>query len=184
MPDSDVSFESECESNRATADREPSRGEPETAGDLHDETTEVRPATPTPSAKAHANSSARADVTGSSPRSAEADANRDSRSPRANKYRRALAILNQARDVMVEGLADEILDNTEEFAEGGFLFHEFLESRGPRLQFLGIVGGFLEYAAEQFDDQWNVSQPLPTRRRRRRSRSGVETPADGAGEES
>ncbi|ADV64192.1 hypothetical protein Isop_3635 [Isosphaera pallida ATCC 43644] len=180
MPDSDVSFESECETNHAAADHGSCCGESKPTSDFHHETADVKP-TVSGSQTPPVDFSACDDDSSS----AHADADRSaSRSPRVNKYRQALAILNQARDVMVESLADEILDNADEFAEGGFLFHEFLESRGPRFQFLGIVGGFLEYAAEQFDDQWNVSQPLPTRRRRRRSRAGVESPIDGAGEES
>ena len=54
----------------------------------------------------------------------------------ASKYRAAIDVLQKGRDVLVEAMTDEILDQGEQFAEGGFLFQEFLETQGTRLHFL------------------------------------------------
>ncbi len=65
-----------------------------------------------------------------------------------NKYRAAMEILLQGRDQLVETLADDVLDQQENLLEGGFQFHEFLESQGARLHFLGLILGHLEQSAE------------------------------------
>lgn len=84
-----------------------------------------------------------------------------------NKYRKALDIFNQARNIMVEALADEILENEDDYRDAGFLFQEFLESRGPRMQFVSVIAGYLEHAAETFDERWSAAVPAHSRRRRR-----------------
>jgi len=65
-----------------------------------------------------------------------------------NKYRAAMEILLQGRDQLVETLADDVLDQQENLLDGGFQFHEFLESQGARLHFLGLILGHLEQSAE------------------------------------
>lgn len=70
-----------------------------------------------------------------------------------NKFRRALTILNRGRDVLVSQLADEILEREEEYAEGGFLFVDFLESQGARLQFACVIAGQLEQAAVALEER-------------------------------
>ncbi len=69
-----------------------------------------------------------------------------------NKYRAAIEILLQGRDQLVESLADDVLDQQENLLDGGFQFHEFLESQGARLHFLGLILGHLEQSAELMDE--------------------------------
>lgn len=66
----------------------------------------------------------------------------------ASKYRAAIDVLQKGRDVLVEAMTDEILDQGEQFAEGGFLFQEFLETQGTRLHFLSLLVAQLEQSAE------------------------------------
>jgi hypothetical protein len=69
-----------------------------------------------------------------------------------NKYRAAIEVLLQGRDQLVESLADDVLDQREILLEGGFQFHEFLESQGARLHFLGLLVGNLEQSAEMLEE--------------------------------
>lgn len=69
-----------------------------------------------------------------------------------NKYRAAIEVLQRGRDSLVEGLADDVLDQEENILDGGFQFHEFLESQGARLHFLGLIVGHLEQSAELMDE--------------------------------
>jgi hypothetical protein len=59
---------------------------------------------------------------------------------------------------MVESLADEVLAQEENLIDGGFQFHEFLETHGARLHFLGLILGHLEQSAE-FIDELNSEPP-------------------------
>ncbi len=68
-----------------------------------------------------------------------------------NKYRAAIEVLQSGRDVLVEGLANEILEQGEDLIEGGFLFNEFLETQGTRLHFLGLLVSQLEQSAEALE---------------------------------
>jgi hypothetical protein len=80
-----------------------------------------------------------------------------------NKYRAAMEILLQGRDQLVETLADDVLDQQENLLEGGFQFHEFLESQGARLHFLGLIMGHLEQSAELIEElQGERLEPLPS----------------------
>ena len=72
--------------------------------------------------------------------------------PSFNKHRAALEVLKRARDVQVENLADEILDQEENLVEGGFHFNEFLESHGTKLHYLCMMTSQLELAAEKLED--------------------------------
>lgn len=92
---------------------------------------------------------------------------------RSNKYRSAVEILQRGRDVLVEEMANEIMDREEELAEGGFLLNEFLETQGTRLHFLGLLVSQLEQSAEALDEVRKppaaaaaVSKPAAKRRPR------------------
>ena len=82
--------------------------------------------------------------------------------PLFNKYRAAIEVLMQGRDVMVEGLADDILAQEEDLAEGGFLFNEFLEGQGTRLHFLCLLISQLEQSADSMDEALTAPPPAPT----------------------
>ena len=79
----------------------------------------------------------------------------------SNKYRAAIEVLQRGRDVLVEGLADQILDNGDDLSEGGFLFNEFLETQGTRIHFLTLLIGQLEHSAEAFNDARPMPPPPP-----------------------
>jgi len=70
-----------------------------------------------------------------------------------NKYRAAMDILQRGHDLLVEGLAEQVLDQQESLLEGGFQLHEFLESQGARLHFLGLIMGHLEQSAETLEEE-------------------------------
>lgn len=117
-----------------------------------------------------------------------------------NKYRAAIDILQRGRDLLVESLTDDLLEQRENLLEGGFQFHEFLESHGARLHFLGLIAGHLEQSAEQMDEA-NAAlhralespstaagkPPLARARKRSRSRNAPysrsqgESPSDSTG---
>jgi len=79
-----------------------------------------------------------------------------------NKFRAAIEVLHRGRDLLVEGLADDILEQHENLVEGGFQFHEFLETHGARLHFLGLIVGHLEQSAEFLDEiQAHSARPQP-----------------------
>ncbi len=90
-----------------------------------------------------------------------------------NKYRAAMDVLQRGHDLLVEGLAEEVLDQRENLLEGGFQFHEFLESQGARLHFLGLIMGHLEQSAEILEeeamrrDQLAASKADPNHTRKR-----------------
>ncbi len=78
-----------------------------------------------------------------------------------NKYRAAVEVLQRGRDVQVEGLADDILDQAEDLAEGGFAFNEFLESQGTRVHFLCLLVAQLEQSADSLDEARQAADPEP-----------------------
>jgi hypothetical protein len=78
-----------------------------------------------------------------------------------NKYRTAIEILQRGRDVLVEDLADEVLDRQEDLSEGGFLLNEFLEAQGTRLHFLCLLVSQLEQSAEALDESRSSPPPTP-----------------------
>ena len=98
-----------------------------------------------------------------------------------NKFRAAIEVLHRGRDLLVESLADDILEQHENLMEGGFQFHEFLETHGARLHFLGLIVGHLEQSAEFLDEVHAHSarpEPLPPKpagprvKKRSRGRGG------------
>lgn len=77
-----------------------------------------------------------------------------------NKFREAAKILQRSRDMMIEAMAEDVLDQAEDLTENGFLLNEFLETQGTRLHFLTLVLSQLEQSAESFDEM-AASQPPP-----------------------
>lgn len=107
-----------------------------------------------------------------------------------NQFRAAIDVLQKGRDVLVEALAQEVLDHGEDLAEGGFLFNEFLEAQGTRLHFLALIVSQLEQSAEAHDESQRLSamaaaqehapEPKPTSKRKRtKSKKLHETSAEG-----
>jgi hypothetical protein len=89
-----------------------------------------------------------------------------------NKYRAAIEVLQRGRDVLVEGLADDILEQGEDLSGGGFFFNEFLETQGTRIHFLSLLIGQLEQSAEAYDEATVTPPPPPPKApAKRRSRS-------------
>jgi hypothetical protein len=80
---------------------------------------------------------------------------------RVNKYRAAMEVLERGRDLLVESLADSVLDQEENIVEGGFQFHEFLETQGARLHFLGLILGHLDQSAEMLEES-RAERPAPS----------------------
>ncbi len=91
--------------------------------------------------------------------------------PFFNKYRAAMDVLQKGRDLLVEALADEILDQGSELVQGGYQFNEFLESQGTRLHFLSLLVGQLEQSAEALDEaRAYAAEPPKTPARKRSAR--------------
>jgi hypothetical protein len=90
-----------------------------------------------------------------------------------NKYRAAVQVLQRGRDVLVEALAEEVLAQSDDLLEGGFLFNEFLEAQGTRLHFLSLLVSQLEQSADSLDEATVELPPPPEAKapRKRRSRS-------------
>src|SRR5947207_5605388 len=81
--------------------------------------------------------------------------------PLHDKYRAAIDVLQKGREVLVEALADEIVDQGTDLIEGGYQFNEFLESQGTRLHFLSLLVGQLEQSAEALDEALTAPPPPP-----------------------
>ena len=90
-----------------------------------------------------------------------------------NKFRAAVEVLQRGREVLMESLADEVLDNSEDLIEGGFAFNEFLEGQGTRLHFLCLLISQLEQSAEMRDEAHAPPPEHPplTAPKKRRTRS-------------
>lgn len=80
-----------------------------------------------------------------------------------NKYRAAIEVLQRGRDMIVDSLADEVLDQYDDMMEGGYAFNEFLEGQGTRLHFLGLLVAQLEQSAEALDEARAAAQAPPPR---------------------
>ena len=88
-----------------------------------------------------------------------------------NKYRAAIEVLQKGRDVLVDTMADEILDQGDDLVDGGFQFNEFLESQGTRLHFLSLLMCQLEQSAEALDEVLTAPPPPPPPKSPARKRS-------------
>ncbi len=69
----------------------------------------------------------------------------------------AVEVLQRGRDVLMQDMAEQILDRSEDFEEGGFLFQEFLENQGSKLHFLYLMISQMEQSAEIFEEQNRVT---------------------------
>ncbi|WZO99854.1 hypothetical protein EP7_001468 [Isosphaeraceae bacterium EP7] len=85
-----------------------------------------------------------------------------------NKFRAAVEVLQRGRDVLVDELADEILEQADDLIDGSYAFNELLETQGTRLHFLALLLSQLEQSAEIMDEALAARPPAP---RKRRSRS-------------
>ncbi|WP_158633506.1 hypothetical protein [Tautonia sociabilis] len=94
----------------------------------------------------------------------------------------AVSVLNQAREAMLDQMAETVLSMADEFAEGGFQVNEFLELNGSRLHFLCLLISQLEQLGEL---RALSSPPTPARERKRekRSRRWDQSPVRPPGEE-
>jgi hypothetical protein len=97
--------------------------------------------------------------------------------PRActNKYQTALEILQKGRDVLVDELAEAVVDHGDDLIESPFLLTELLEGHGSKLQFLMILMSQLERTAEEHESLGTIrvaccDEPDPAAPRRRRRR--------------
>ncbi len=84
-------------------------------------------------------------------------------SNRYNKYRAAVEVLQKGRDAVVDAIADDVLDQGDDLIDGGYMFHEFLETQGTRLHFLTLLISQLEQSAETVEEVEAPSllPPLP-----------------------
>ena len=102
-----------------------------------------------------------------------------------NKYRAAIEVLQRGRDVLVEDLADEIVDQGEELTFATYTFHELLETQGTRLHFLGLLISQLEQSAENLEEaQAPPPAPKPpARKRTARTKKIQQTSKEGSPED-
>jgi hypothetical protein len=98
-----------------------------------------------------------------------------------NKFRAAISVLEHGRDLIVESLAEEIIDQSDELVGGGYLLNELLETQGTRLHFLSLLIGQLEQCAENYEEA-QAPPPAPKRASKPRARSKkVDRPASKEG---
>jgi hypothetical protein len=87
--------------------------------------------------------------------------------PSFNKYRAAIEVLQRGREMIVDTLADEVLDQCDDMMESGYAFNEFLEGQGTRLHFLSLLVSQLEQSAEALDEARAAAMaPAPRKRTR------------------
>ncbi len=101
-----------------------------------------------------------------------------SRTP--NKYRDAVQILQRGRDLLVESLAEDILDKQDDLIDGGFAFNELLETQGTRLHFLGLLVAQLEQSAEALDEASSPPPPQPQPKPRKPRKPRAKKVPEGA----
>ena len=77
-----------------------------------------------------------------------------------NKFRAAVEVLQRGRDQVVDSIADDVIDQGDDLVDGGYMFHEFLETQGTRLHFLSLLISQLEQSAETLDESL-APPPLP-----------------------
>jgi hypothetical protein len=91
-----------------------------------------------------------------------------------NKFRAAAQVLQRGRDLLVESLAEDVLDQADDLIDNNFLFNEFLESQGTRLHFLMLVLSQLEQSADSFDELAAIQPPPkpaePAKKKRTRAK--------------
>ncbi len=77
---------------------------------------------------------------------------------RPNKFRMAVEVLQKGRDLVVDAIADDVIDQADDLLDGGYQFHEFLETQGTRLHFLSLLIQQLEQSAETVEE---AEVPIP-----------------------
>jgi len=90
-----------------------------------------------------------------------------------NKYRSAIDVLQKGRDVLIDALADDILEQGGDLIDGGYQFNELLETQGTRLHFLSLLVGQLEQSAEVLDEELAAPPPPPKPKAPARKRGRV-----------
>ncbi len=70
-----------------------------------------------------------------------------------NKYRSAMEILQRGRFLLIDEVADEILDRSDDLFDTPYIFNEFLENQGTKLHFLALLVTQLEQSAEELEEQ-------------------------------
>jgi len=76
-----------------------------------------------------------------------------------NKYRVAVEVLQKGRDLVVDAIADDVIDQADDLLDGGYQFHEFLETQGTRLHFLSLLIQQLEQSAEVVEEAQAPAPP-------------------------
>ena len=71
---------------------------------------------------------------------------------KSNKFRAAVEVLQKGRDLVVDAIADDVIDQADDLLDGGYQFHEFLETQGTRLHFLSLLIQQLEQSAEWVEE--------------------------------
>jgi hypothetical protein len=87
--------------------------------------------------------------------------------PKYNKYRAAIEVLQRGRELIVDALADEVLDQCDDMIESGYAFNEFLEGQGTRLHFLSLLVAQLEQSADALDEARAAAEPPPPPKKRK-----------------
>lgn len=90
---------------------------------------------------------------------------------KTNKYRLAIELLQRGRDRIVDDLAEQVLDGSEELLETPYLFNEMLEGQGTKLHFLGLLMAQLEQSAEQLEEAEAKAKSAAAPPRKRKSRA-------------
>jgi len=85
-----------------------------------------------------------------------------------NKYRAAASVLQRGREMLVETMADDILEQSDDLLEGGYAFHEFLENQGTRIHFLSLLVAQLEQTADEVDERGAAEAAVAARKHKAR----------------
>lgn len=88
---------------------------------------------------------------------------------RSNKFRAAVEVLQKGRDLVVDAIADDVIDQADDLLDGGYQFHEFLETQGTRLHFLSLLIQQLEQSAEGVEEA-ETPPPPPVEPKARKPR--------------
>jgi hypothetical protein len=102
---------------------------------------------------------------------------------RSNKFRIAVEVLQKGRDLVVDAIADDVIDQADELLDGGYQFHEFLETQGTRLHFLSLLIQQLEQSAEGVEEaQAPPPPPVEIKARKPRKPRAKKLPSKASAE--
>jgi hypothetical protein len=91
-----------------------------------------------------------------------------------NKFRAAVEVLQKGRDLVMDTIAEDVLDQGEDLLDSSYQFNEFLETQGTRLHFLSLLIQQLEQSAEAVEEQEQAAAaamvPEPKAKRPRKPR--------------